>query len=394
MNRPLLLVGDVAADHDHHVVGQPVGLGQVVGDPHQGPAAVGQPAGGALEALAGLGVEGRGRLVHQQRARAGDQRAGQAHALRLAARQLVGRAVEERPVEPGVAQRGRQLVLVGAGVGDQEVVAHGAGEGRGRWNTIPTRRRSSSGSSALDRLAPVAHLAGGGHLQAVEQPQEHRLPRPRRSQHDGDARVGDGQLDSGEDGGTVDDQPHPHQLVEGRGRHEGRALRRGAGDRRRRGPRCPPGPPARSHVGHRPRGVAERPVASVQPGPWRAVRSAGPRRPPCAGVTRARELGDAPHRPHAVAPADLLALGVGAAVVADAHLVDPAAGPGHLGGDLGLEAEAVLLDVDRLDHLAAEGLVAGLHVGQVQVGEHVRQHVQEAVADGVPEVEHAVAGWR
>ena len=48
--------------------------------------------------------------------------------------------------------------------------------------------------------------------------------------------------------------------------------------------------------------------------------------------------------PHAVAPADLLALGVGAAGVGDADLVDAPAAAGHLGGDLGLEAEAVLLD--------------------------------------------------
>ena len=40
--------------------------------------------------------------------------------------------------------------------------------------------------------------------------------------------------------------------------------------------------------------------------------------------------------------------------------------------------------------LAAEHLVAGLHVGEVQVGEHVRDSGQQPVADGVPEVEHAV----
>ena len=42
----------------------------------------------------------------------------------------------------------------------------------------------------------------------------------------------------------------------------------------------------------------------------------------------------------AIAPRDLLPLGVGAAMVADGHLVDPAAKPGHLGGDLGCEPEA------------------------------------------------------
>src|SRR5262249_43658693 len=54
----------------------------------------------------------------------------------------------------------------------------------------------------------------------------------------------------------------------------------------------------------------------------------------------------------------LLAFGVGAAVVRDADLEDAAAEPRHLRGDLGLEAEAVLLDGDALDDLAAEALIA------------------------------------
>ena len=99
---------------------------------------------------------------------------------------------------------------------------------------------------------------------------------------------------------------------------------------------------------------------------------------------------DAPEGADAVAPADLLALVVGAARVGDADLVDRAAELRDLGRDLRLEAEAVLFDRDALEHLAAEDLVAGLHVGQVQVREHVRERGEHAVADVVPEVEHAV----
>ena len=47
---------------------------------------------------------------------------------------------------------------------------------------------------------------------------------------------------------------------------------------------------------------------------------------------------------HAVTPGDLLALGVGAAGVRDADLVDPAALARHLGRDLGLDAEAFLVE--------------------------------------------------
>src|SRR4051812_6809397 len=84
----------------------------------------------------------------------------------------------------------------------------------------------------------------------------------------------------------------------------------------------------------------------------------------------------------AVFPADLLALSVISAVVADGHLVDPAPARGpaverwemeasDLRGDLGLEAEAVALERDALDHFAAKHLVAHFHVGKVQVGEHI-----------------------
>ena len=50
--------------------------------------------------------------------------------------------------------------------------------------------------------------------------------------------------------------------------------------------------------------------------------------------------------------------------------------------------------VMRLDDLAPEDLVAGLHVGEVEVGEHVRQQRQELVAERVPEVQHAVRAPR
>jgi hypothetical protein len=113
--------------------------------------------------------------------------------------------------------------------------------------------------------------------------------------------------------------------------------------------------------------------------------STGPSRRPAGGVAH-----DAVHRSHAVPPADLLALGVGASVVGDPDLVDPPPAGGDLGRHLRFEAEAVLFDLDRLDDLAAEGLVTGLHVGEVQVGEDVGDGGQELVADRVPVVEDSV----
>ena len=61
-----------------------------------------------------------------------------------------------------------------------------------------------------------------------------------------------------------------------------------------------------------------------------------------------------------------------------------------LRGDLRLETEAVRAELDALQHLAAEDLVAGLHIREVKIREHVRQHRQELVGD-VVEVEDAMA---
>src|SRR4051794_32655052 len=111
-------------------------------------------------------------------------------------------------------------------------------------------------------------------------------------------------------------------------------------------------------------GAARTGVRTRRPG-WRVT---WPR-----GSVGHRVSDDAIQRLDAVLPADLLAFLVVSAVVADGHLVDPAAArgaaverrhlePGDLGRHLGLEPEAVALERDALDHLAAEDLVADLHV--------------------------------
>src|SRR5918993_1875845 len=104
------------------------------------------------------------------------------------------------------------------------------------------------------------------------------------------------------------------------------------------------------------------------------------------------EPDDSQNRLHPVFPGDLLPFLVAAAVISHTNLINPKprAHLGDLGGHLGLEAEPVALDVDPVDHVLAEHLVADLHVRQVQVGEHVAHGRQEPVAHRVPEVEHAM----
>src|SRR5581483_11437298 len=78
---------------------------------------------------------------------------------------------------------------------------------------------------------------------------------------------------------------------------------------------------------------------------------------------------DVPDRRHPVAPADLLSLGVGPAGVGDRHLPDPGPRLRQPRRDLGLETEPVAREHQRLHQRGPHHLVAGLHVGQVQVGE-------------------------
>ena len=83
----------------------------------------------------------------------------------------------------------------------------------------------------------------------------------------------------------------------------------------------------------------------------------------------------------AVFPADFLAFLVGSSIVGDAHFIDADAfETGDFGGHFGLEAETLLLEVYALDDICPEQFIAGLHVGEVQVGEHVGQESEEAVA--------------
>ena len=101
-------------------------------------------------------------------------------------------------------------------------------------------------------------------------------------------------------------------------------------------------------------------------------------------------LDDTPDGADAVFPIDLLTLRVGAPVVGDRDLVNKNALFGELGGDFGLESEAVFLNVNGLNNFPPHGFVAGLHIRKVQISEHVGHEREEAIAHGVPEVEHAM----
>ncbi len=92
-----------------------------------------------------------------------------------------------------------------------------------------------------------------------------------------------------------------------------------------------------------------------------------------------------------VPPADLLAFELGPPEIADRHLEDPETALGDLGGDLGLERKVVRAQRKRLQELGAEDLVAGLHVGQVEIGEEVAHPGEEPVDSRMAVVQHPPA---
>src|SRR5919108_873390 len=116
-----------------------------------------------------------------------------------------------------------------------------------------------------------------------------------------------------------------------------------------------------------------REVAQAQPS--RILREPGIHEP---------ELEQQPHRLETITPADRLALRVCPTVVGDWDLVDPRPRLREPSRDLGLDAEAFAPEPEILEQVCSDGLVARLHVGQVQVVEDVREPCEESVPQRVP----------
>jgi hypothetical protein len=62
----------------------------------------------------------------------------------------------------------------------------------------------------------------------------------------------------------------------------------------------------------------------------------------------------------------------------------------NLDGDLLLEPESILPQVDSLQNLTSECFVARPDIREVEVGEHVRQRGEELVANIMPEKQNSV----
>ncbi len=70
----------------------------------------------------------------------------------------------------------------------------------------------------------------------------------------------------------------------------------------------------------------------------------------------------------AVLPGDFFSFFVGPTVIGDGNLEYSASDLGYFHRDFRLKAKAIRLDLDFLQYISSEGLVADLHVGEVQIG--------------------------
>ena len=99
---------------------------------------------------------------------------------------------------------------------------------------------------------------------------------------------------------------------------------------------------------------------------------------------------DAIESAEAVLHSDFLSLLVRPAVIGDTHLEYAQAHLSDLGDNFRFKAKSIFLDRDALNNVPPEDFVARLHIGEVEIGKHVRHERQHAVTEGMPEVEDSV----
>ena len=94
--------------------------------------------------------------------------------------------------------------------------------------------------------------------------------------------------------------------------------------------------------------------------------------------------------PESIFPPDFLSFCVGAAVIGDPNLEDSDAHPRCFCGQFRFDSESVFFDLYLGNHFAAKDFIATLHIGKIDVGEHVAEHGEKAITDHVPVEDYAV----
>jgi hypothetical protein len=196
---------DHAVVHHHHGVGQRHRFFLRVRDVHEGQAQFLLPApqlGAHLDAQER--VERRQRLVEQQHARLGDERARQRHALLLAAGELAGLALGQVAHGDALQQVARALLALGlADAFHLEAEGHvvGGREVREQREALEHHGRAARGGGQVGDVAVVQQdVAAGDRLVARDHAQRGALAAARGPQQAAVAAAGDAQVD-GVDGG-------------------------------------------------------------------------------------------------------------------------------------------------------------------------------------------------
>src|SRR5258708_6678572 len=102
------------------------------------------------------------------------------------------------------------------------------------------------------------------------------------------------------------------------------------------------------------------------------------------------EPNDAPKCLHAVFPGDFFPLFIRPPGIADWHFINSPVALGNFCGNFRLKSKPIRFQLNILQHLAPEHLVARLHIGQLQVGENIGKQSQRLVGNVVPEIMHAL----
>ena len=78
------------------------------------------------------------------------------------------------------------------------------------------------------------------------------------------------------------------------------------------------------------------------------------------------------NRHQTILPATLFTFSVGASIIGNWHLINPAPFSRELGGEFRLEAKAILLDLHAIEQLATKHLITGFHIREIEIRKHVR----------------------
>ena len=202
---------DPSIDDRQDVIGKASKLGGVVADPDQWRPLVGKLLCQLFDGVSCFAVQCCSRFVSQNDHRARQQRAGNAHSLCLATREVSGVTVKQPGWEPDVIEHVECPILVDVGHRDPKVVEHGSGE---KWRPLEHHGHLATQfvwPKLVEPLAPPPDLASEWIVETVEQPQEGGLARPGRAHDCGDSYVGDVDRDVAQNRFPSRARSHPTQ---------------------------------------------------------------------------------------------------------------------------------------------------------------------------------------